>query len=260
MPLTPLLVLLGVFGLVIASFLNVVIHRVPRAESPVRPGSHCPSCRNPVRPRHNVPVLGWLLLRGRCRRCSAAISRRYPLVELATSVLFVVMGLRLGLDQALPAYLYLAAVGLALGLIDVDHKRLPDALTLPSYPVVAVLLGGAALAGGEGSWLRALLGGAAMYAVYIGLRLAYPKGMGYGDAKLAGVLGMATAWLGWGAWAVGLFLGFFFGGMFGIALIALRRGGRKTKVPFGPFMLLGAFVAVLAGQQLAEGYLRLSGL
>ncbi len=253
--------LVGALGLLIGSFLNVVVHRVPRGESVVSPPSACPSCGTAIRPRDNVPVAGWLLLKGKCRHCAAPISPRYPLVEAATGVLFAVMALRFGLDPVLPAYLYLAAVGLALALIDLDCKRLPDALTLPSYPVAAVLLGAAALAGSDsGDFVRALLGGAAMFAVYFGLCFAYPAGMGFGDVKLSGVLGLYTAWLGWGAWAVGLFLGFFVGGVFGIALIAVKKGGRKTAVPFGPFMLLGALIAVLAGPELAQGYADLTGL
>lgn len=253
--------LCGLFGLLIGSFLNVVIHRVPRGESVVSPPSACPSCKTAIRPRDNTPVAGWLLLKGKCRDCQAPISPRYPLVEAATAALFVVMALRFGLDPVLPAYLYLAAVGLALALIDLDCKRLPDALTLPSYPVAAALLGAAALAGSDsGSFVKALLGGAAMFAVYFALCFAYPAGMGFGDVKLAGVLGLYTGWLGWGAWAVGLFLGFFLGGLFGIALIAVKRGGRKTAVPFGPFMLLGALSAILVGPELASGYADLTGL
>jgi leader peptidase (prepilin peptidase)/N-methyltransferase len=251
----------GLLGLLIGSFLNVVVHRVPRGESVVSPPSACPSCHTAIRPRDNIPVAGWLLLRGKCRDCQAPISARYPLVEAATAGLFGVMALRFGLDWALPAYLYLAAVGLALALIDLDCKRLPDALTLPSYPLAAVLLGAAALAGSDsGDFLKALLGGLAMFAVYFALCFAYPAGMGFGDVKLAGVLGMYTAWLGWGAWAVGLFLGFLLGGVFGIALIASRKGGRKTAVPFGPFMLLGAFIAILIGPELAQSYRDLTGV
>ena len=253
--------LAGLLGLVVGSFLNVVVWRVPRGQSVVRPPSSCPHCCAAVRARDNVPVLGWLLLRGRCRDCNAPISRRYPVVELATGGLFVVMAVRFGLDPVLPAYLYLAAVGLALALIDLDCKRLPDALTLPSYPVAVVLLAAAAALGSDsGSLGRALLGGLAMFVVYFALCFAYPAGMGFGDVKLAGVLGLYTAWLGWGAWSVGLFLGFLLGGVFGVALIALRKGGRKTAVPFGPFMLVGVLTAVLAGPQLAQAYLRSSGL
>ena len=253
--------LCAALGTLIGSFLNVVVHRVPRGESVISPPSACPRCGNEVRPRDNVPVMGWLLLRGKCRDCGEPISPRYPVVEAATGVLFAVLALRFGLDPVLPAYLYLAAVGLALALIDLDCKRLPDALTLPSYPVAVVLLGAAALLGSDsGELLRALLGGAAMFGVYFALCFAYPAGMGFGDVKLSGVLGLYTAWLGWGAWAVGLFLGFFLGGVFGIALIAVKKGGRKTAVPFGPFMLLGALIAILAGPELASGYADLTGL
>ena len=251
--------LAGVVGLAVGSFLNVVVWRVPRGESVVRPPSACPACRTPVRSRDNVPVAGWLLLRGRCRDCAVPISPRYPVVEASCGVLFAVLTLRLGLDPVLPAFLYLAAVGLALALIDLDTHRLPDALTLPSYVVVGGLLAlGAALGSDSGDLVRALLGGAALYAVYFTLCFAYPAGMGFGDVKLAGVLGMATAWSGWGAWAVGLFGGFLFGGLFGIGLLVLGRGGRKSRVPFGPFMLAAALVAVLAGERLAQAYLSLT--
>ena len=253
--------LAALLGLAVGSFVNVLVWRVPRGESVVRPPSACPACGEPVRPRHNVPVLGWLLLRGRCHDCRAAISVRYPVVELATAGLFAVMALRFGPDPVLPAFLYLTAVGLALALIDLDCRRLPDALTLPSYPAVALLLALAAVLGSDsGEPVRALLGGAAMYAFYFALCFAYPAGMGFGDVKLAGVLGLATAWLGWGAWTVGLFVGFLLGGVVGIAVIALRRGDRKTALPFGPFMLSGSLVAVLAGPELAQAYLRSTGL
>lgn len=254
-----LTVVVGLLGLAIGSFLNVVIWRVPRGESVVSPPSACPACDNAIRPRDNVPVAGWLMLKGKCRDCSEPISARYPLVELGTGVLFAVMALRFGLDPVLPAFLFLAAVGIALALIDIDVKRLPDVLTLPSYPVVGVLMGVAALTGSDsGDVVRALLGGAAMFAFYFALCFAYPAGMGFGDVKLSGVLGLATAWVGWGAWAVGLFGGFLFGGLWGIALILAKRGGRKSKVPFGPFMLVGALLGVLAGQDLFDGYLALT--
>jgi len=256
---TVLLPVLVLVGLAVGSFLNVVVWRVPRGESVVSPASACPACSAPIRPRDNVPVVGWLLLKGRCRDCAASISPRYPVVEALTGGLFAVLALRFGLDPVLPAYLYLGAVGLALALIDLDVHRLPDALTLPSYPVLAALLGlGAVLGSDSGHLVRALLGGLVLYAFYFAICFAYPAGMGFGDVKLAGVLGMATGWLGWGAWAVGLFGGFLFGGLWGIGLIALGRGGRKSKVPFGPFMLLGTFAAVLVGEPLAGAYLRLT--
>lgn len=254
-----LVVFAGLVGLAVGSFLNVVVWRVPRGESVATPASACPGCRAAIRPRDNVPVASWVLLKGRCRDCERAISPRYPLVELATAALFVVVALRFGPDPVLPAYLYLAAVGLALALIDVEVHRLPDVLTLPSYAVVGLLLALAAGLGSDtGELLRAAEGGAAMYAVYFALWFAYPGGMGFGDVKLAGVLGLATGWLGWGAWSVGLFGGFLLGGLWGIGLIATRRGGRKSRVPYGPFMLAGALVAVLAGGRLASAYLGLT--
>jgi leader peptidase (prepilin peptidase)/N-methyltransferase len=244
----------ALLGLLIGSFLNVVVWRVPRGESIVRPPSACPSCGHEIRPRDNVPVLGWLLLRGRCRDCRAPISARYPLVEGATGALFALLALRFGMHPELPAYLYLGAVGIALALIDIDVKRLPDALTLPSYPIALVLLGVGSLHHPH-ALLRAVLGGAAMYGLYFALAFAYPAGMGFGDVKLSGVLGLYTAWLGWGVWACGLMLGFFTGGGFGIALLALGRGGRKTAVPFGPFMLIGAIGAIFFGHQIVDTYL-----
>lgn len=246
----------GLIGLMIGSFLNVVIWRVPRGESVVSPPSACPRCQHEIRPRDNVPVVSWMLLRGRCRDCAASISARYPAVELLTAALFVSMALRFGADPVLPAYLYLMAVGVSLALIDLDTKRLPDVLTLPSYIVAGVLLAGAAIFGSDsGDLLRAGLGAAAMYAFYFALCFAYPAGMGFGDVKLAGVLGAYTAWIGWGAWAAGLFGGFLLGGVWGIGLIITKRGGRKSKVPFGPFMLIGVLLAVLFGQDLVDAYL-----
>jgi leader peptidase (prepilin peptidase)/N-methyltransferase len=212
-----------------------------------------------VRPYDNVPVVSWLVLRGRCRDCAEPISRRYPLVELGCAVLFAVVALRFGLDPVLPAYLYLAAVGLALALIDADVRRLPDVLTLPSYPVAVVLLGLAALAGSEsGSFVRALVGGAVAFGLYFALCFAYPSGMGFGDVKLSGVLGLYLGWLGWGVLVVGLFLGFLLGAVVGIGVIVAGRGGRKTAVPFGPFMLAGTLLAILVGAQLADAYLGLT--
>ncbi|MEA2346975.1 MAG: leader peptidase (prepilin peptidase) / N-methyltransferase [Thermoleophilaceae bacterium] len=250
------LIAVTILGLIIGSFLNVVIWRVPRGESVVRPSSHCPSCGSAIRPWDNVPVLSWLLLRRRCRACSAPISGRYPAVELLTAAVFLVLALRIGLDAALPAFLYLGAAGVALAVIDLDVKRLPDAIVLPSYVVALVLLGGAAVVDGEWSnLLRALFGMAALFLFYFLLVLVYPSGMGLGDVKLAGVLGLFLGYLGWAEVVTGGFLGFLFGGVVGGALMAMRKAGRKSKIPFGPFMLAGALVAIVAGGALADLYL-----
>jgi leader peptidase (prepilin peptidase)/N-methyltransferase len=245
----------AVAGLLTGSFLNVVIWRVPRGESIVRPGSHCPSCEQPVRAYDNIPLVSWLVLRGRCRDCKARISPRYPLVELATGVVFLGLGLKFGTDAVLPAFLYAGAIGVALAMIDYDTKKLPNRIVLPSYVVVLGLLAIPAVT--DGAWhnyVRALLGMVALYGFFYLLWFLYPKGMGFGDVKLAGVLGLLLGWLGWGAVVVGGFFGFLLGGVVGGALMALQRAGRKTAIPFGPFMLVGAFIAILCGTAIAHAY------
>ena len=254
-----LVVFCAVCGLLIGSFLNVVIWRVPRGESVVRPPSACPRCARQIRPRDNLPVLSWLLLRGRCRDCAEPISVRYPLVELASGVLFAAMAWRFGFSVVLLAFLYLAAVGLALALIDYDTKRLPNVLTLPSYPVAALLLTLAALVSGQPKLLLYMaFGGAAMFAFYY--LLWFIGGMGYGDVKLAGVLGGYLGYLGLAQWVIGTFAGFLVGGLVSVLLLARGKAGRKSRIPHGPFMLIGALIAVLAADPLAQAYLSVSGL
>ena len=249
----------GLLGLMIGSFLNVVIWRVPRGESVVRPPSHCPHCDHQLAPLDNIPLLSWLALRGRCRHCGGPISARYPAVELTTGVLFAALALKFGADSVLPAYLYLAAVGVALTLIDFDVKRLPDVLTLPSYPVGIGLLAIGIHGHGIHPFLRALLGMLILFGFYALLWFFYPAGMGLGDVKLSGVLGLYLAWLSWGALATGAFAAFVYGGVVGIGVILFAGGGRKTKVPFGPFMLLGALTGIFVGSQLAHAYTSLLG-
>jgi leader peptidase (prepilin peptidase)/N-methyltransferase len=251
------LVVLGVFGLIIGSFLNVVIWRVPRGESIVSPPSHCPGCDRPISPVDNIPLVSWLILRGHCRHCKTSISARYPAVELLTGVLFVGFGARFGLHVDLAAFEYLAAVGVALAAIDLDHKRLPDVLTLPSYLVGAGLL---ALAAGLGSgggghdYVRALLGMVALGGFYGIVWFIYPAGMGLGDVKLSGVLGLYLGWLGWGQLVVGAFTAFLVGAVVSVSVVMIRGGDRKTQVPFGPFMLIGVLIGIYAGHPLAHAY------
>jgi len=255
----PLYVLVALSGLAVGSFQNVVVHRVPLALSVVTPGSRCPQCEHPIRARHNIPVLGWLVLRGKCADCDMAISARYPAVEFFTAALFVAIAARLDqlhLLSALPAYLYLAAIAVALALIDLDVRRLPNAIVLPSYPVLAVLL--AFSAAYEHDWwafIRAASGAAALFAAYFLIVWAYPAGMGSGDIKLAGLLGGALAFLSWSDLVVGAFAGFLLGSIFGVALLAMRRATGKSSVPFGPFMIGGALLALFAGDPLATLYL-----
>ncbi|RYV52910.1 prepilin peptidase [Pengzhenrongella frigida] len=249
----------ALFGLAIGSFLNVVVWRVPRGESIVSPPSACPKCHHVIRSRDNIPVISWLLLGGRCRDCREPIAARYPLVEASTGVLFGLVALRFGVSWALPAFCHLAAVAVALALIDIDVHRLPNAIVLPAYPVALVLLGLASWnPGGTADWpslVRALIGGAALYAFYFVLMMVYPAGMGFGDVKLAGVLGLYLAWVGWGALVIGAFAAFLVGGVFSIALLAAGKATRKSGIPFGPWMLAGAAIGIAAGEQLWSAYL-----
>lgn len=253
-----LLALVALLGLAVGSFLNVVVWRVPRGESVVRPPSACPSCGHPIRRRDNVPVYSWLALHGRCRDCGAAISRRYPLVEGGTAAALVVVALRFGPSGAGLLFAYLAAIGIALALIDIDVRRLPDAIVLPSYPVVAALVVLASWGTGDwGALLRAGIGALAATTGYFVLRVAYPAGMGLGDVKLAGLLGAGLAWLGWGPYAVGLFAAFLVGGVVSLVLMATGRVTRRTAIPFGPWMILGAALGVAVGEPLWTAYLGL---
>ncbi|MEJ5915749.1 prepilin peptidase [Pseudokineococcus sp. 1T1Z-3] len=259
--MTALVVACAVLGLLVGSFLNVVVHRVPAGESVVSPPSACPRCGHRLRARDNVPVVSWLLLRGRCRDCRAPISARYPLLELATAALLALTALALGPVPELPAFLYLACVAVALAVIDVEHHRLPDRIVLPSYVVGAVLLlGVAALQADWWAALRTGVGLAALWLLYFALAVARPGGMGFGDVKLAGLLGMHLGYLGWAPLVVGAFAAFLLGGLVGVALLAVRRVGRRSAIPFGPFMLVGAAVGVVAGPQLSSAYLGLVGL
>ena len=261
-----------ILGLAIGSFLNVVIWRLPRGESLAHPPSACPKCGHEIRKRDNIPVLSWLILRGRCRDCGAPISPRYPLVEAGTALFFGLVALDFvtrAPDQpqasaalwALPAFLYLAAVSVALAAIDIDLRRLPDRIVLPSIVVGVVLLAVATFGAGDwGLLVRALVGGAVLFAFYFALVLAYPRGMGFGDVKLAALLGLYLGWMGWDALIVGAFAAFLIGGVFAIVLVLVKRANGKTAIPFGPWMLLGAWVGIFLGSDIAAGYLALFGL
>lgn len=264
----------AVVGLLIGSFLNVVVHRVPADQSVVAPPSACPACGHTIRRRDNVPVLSWLVLRGRCRDCSAPISARYPAVELTTAVLFGVTAVVVagrspaGTTQdtvaqvvVLAALLYLMAISVALTLIDIATHTLPNAIVYPSGIVLAVLLVVASVADGDWSALgRAAVGALGSGALYLGLALAVPGGMGLGDVKLAVVLGLVLAYLGWGPLAVGAFGAFLVGGTVAIALLLAGRARWHGGLPFGPSMLVGAWLGIVFGDLLWTGYLQVLGV
>lgn len=241
----------GVLGLAIGSFLNVVVHRVPIGASVVSPPSSCPACDARIRARHNVPVAGWLVLRGRCADCAEPIPVRYPLVELLTGVLFVLVtwrALQLGQPAAIPALLGFTALGVALSGIDLATRRLPNVLVLPAYPVLAVLLAAASAAGADwGRLVRAGLGAVVLFGFFFALALVSPRSMGFGDVKLAGVIGLVLGWFSWWTLAVGAFAGFLLGAVVGVGLMATGAAGRRKAIPFGPFMIAGALLALWVG-------------
>ena len=259
--MTLLVIAIALLGLAIGSFLNVVIHRVPLRESLSRPPSHCPSCGHPIRNRHNIPVVGWLLLRGRCADCRNPISVRYPLVELATAALFVAVSVRLArlhLLAALPAYLFFAAAGICLTAIDLDVRRLPNAIILPAYPVLAALLTIAALVEHDpAALIRAGVGAAGLFAFYFVVAFIHPAGMGFGDVKLAGLVGGVLGFLSYPVLLVGAFAAFFIGSAVGLLVILSRRATGKTAIPFGPFMITAALLAFFAGGPISDLYSRL---
>lgn len=265
---------LGAFGSIIGSFLNVVIHRVPRGRSVLRPASTCGACGHAIRWYDNIPVVSWLVLRARCRDCGARISARYPLIEALTALAFAGVAARfvpevlaadgtlavVGALVVLAAYLYLAAISVALAAIDLETMRLPNAIVLPAYLVGAVAFTAAAALGG--AWERlatAGLGLLVMGAIYLVPALIRPDAIGGGDVKLAGVLGLFLGWMGWAELGVGIIAGFILGGAWGIALILAGRG-RSARVAFGPWMLAGAWIGITAGAWVLAAYLGLFGL
>jgi leader peptidase (prepilin peptidase)/N-methyltransferase len=241
--------LAAVGGLVVGSFLNVVAYRLPRDESLVHPRSRCPSCDTQLRAIDNVPVVSWLALRGRCHHCGAAISARYPLVELATGALYAAVVATQDDAARIVLGLVLVTVLVPITLIDLDHRIIPNVITGPA--AVAALVVIAAL---DTDFLVeaivAAIGGGAFFLI---AALLYPRGMGMGDVKLAGVLGL---YLG-RAVAPAILIALVAGVLVGAAIIA-RKGaveGRKTAVPFGPFLALGGMVAFFVGNELVDAYL-----
>jgi leader peptidase (prepilin peptidase)/N-methyltransferase len=245
-------------GLVFGSFLTVVVHRVPAGESIVRPRSRCPSCGAQLRATDNVPVVWWLLLRGRCRSCGTRISVVYPLIELATAGLFVGAALRID-DPWLAALLApFSAVLLALAVIDWRTKKLPNRIVYPSvlvsagYLLVARVAGAPVHLAGAGVGFLAYGGGMLIVALIV------PRGMGMGDVKLAGLIGLVLGALGVRFVGVAAAVGILIGGV--AAVVALLFGAtRKTGIPYGPSMALGAVVSVFAGSEIADAYLQLLG-
>lgn len=274
----PLVLVMMVLGLLIGSFLNVVIHRLPRmmelewrrqcaelaggtdVETEERltlayPRSRCPSCGHQIGALENIPVLSWLLLKGRCSACKAAISIRYPIVELMSAVLFGCVAWRFGMSLAMIGGLVFVSAAVSLTFIDADTQLLPDSITLPLL-WLGLLLN---LAGTYTDLNSAVLGSVAGYLslwlVYWAFKLATGKeGMGYGDFKLLAAIG---AWLGWQMLPLVILLSSLVGAIVGIALIVAAKHGRNVPIPFGPYLAAAGVLALFCGRELTDFYLRL---
>jgi len=240
--------LVFILGLILGSFANVVIHRTPKGLSLIRPGSACPKCSRELSWLENIPVFSYLFLRGRCRGCGERISLRYPMVELLTGLLWVMVTLRIGLRAELAAYLLFATVLVILSAIDLEVRRIPNRILAPAFIAALPLLAVAASVSHNFTRLGIALLGAVLFAVpMLVLALIAPGGMGMGDVKLAGYLGLHLGWLGLLNVLTGAMAGFTIGAVAGVGLIAIGRKGRKDSIPFGPSMAAGALLIVFAG-------------
>jgi leader peptidase (prepilin peptidase) / N-methyltransferase len=245
------LAILVLLGLTVGSFLNVCIHRIPRRQSLVYPGSRCPGCGYALRWYDNIPVLGYALLLGRCRTCRARIAIRYPLVELATMALFVVHGMTFGWTALLVPRLFFACTLVVLFAIDLEHHLLPNVITLPG--IVIGLIASAVLPPGiVDAVIGVVIGGGVLWAIGEAYyRYSGHEGMGGGDVKMLAMIG---AFLGWKLVLVTLVLSSFAGSIIGLAVIVLKRGGMKYALPYGTFLALGALIASLFGERIVNWY------
>lgn len=245
----------GLLGLCVGSFLNVVIARVPAGRSVVRPRSAYPGCEKAIAWFDNVPLVSWVALGGSCRRCGMRIPMRYPLVEAMTAASFALVAALVGPVAVLPAVLAFVAGGIALAVIDVDCFRLPTPIVFATLGGVAGALVVAAVI--DGAWTRlvgAAVGGVALFLLFAGIALAVPRGMGWGDVRLSAVLGVLLGWFGAGFVAFGTLASFLIGSITGVVAALAAGRVRRVRIPFGPSMIVGALVAVLWGDPVLSWY------
>ncbi len=269
------------FGLAVGSFLNVVIYRLPKMlesqwtrdchehlgqtlEHPTepfnlnQPASHCPSCHHKIKAWENIPVISWLLLRGRCSNCHKPISARYPIIEAVTGTLSVVVATHFGISWATAGALLLTWALIALAMIDFDVQLLPDSITLPFLWSGLLLSLGDVFTDPRSAIIGAVVGYLALWSVYqLFKRLTGKEGMGYGDFKLLAMLG---AWLGWQYLPQIILLSALVGAVVGVSLIVLRGRDRNIPIPFGPYLAAAGWISLMWGEQINQAYLRWSGL
>lgn len=251
MTATVFIIVIFIFATFIGSFLNVCIYRIPREESIVFPGSHCPECGTTIKPYDLVPVLSWVFLRGKCRTCGTAISPRYPAVELLTGILIALVYMKYGLTIPFILVSFLTLHLVVMTFIDLDHQIIPDGLTMlvAAGGVVNVAYGrisGSGLTIGQAA-LGILIGGG----FFLVIAIVSNGGMGGGDIKLMAALGL---WFGWQGILLVMFLSFIIGGVVSVGLLIARKAGRKQMVPFGPFIAIGAYLTAVYGIEIIHWY------
>lgn len=238
-------------GTIIGSFLNVIIYRIPIGESIISPPSHCGNCDSRLRPLDLIPILSWIALKGKCRYCSSKISYRYPFVELLTGGLFLFTYIAVGIDQKLVAYLVLGCMLIINTFIDMDHFILPNIILLFGLIAFVLLTVFLPFISWRDSFLGAFVGAVPLLILFL---LTKGRGMGPGDVKFMGVIGL---YLGWKLSLLTLFLSFILGGIFGILLLATRIKDKTDAIPFGPWIALAAFISMYWGSDIISWYLGL---
>ncbi len=246
---TFLIILSFVFGAMIGSFLNVCIYRVPAGKSIINPPSACPNCGQPIKPYDNIPIISFILLGAKCRNCKTPVSWRYPAVEFLTGALFAGIAYTFGASIDMLIYVFLVSILITVSFIDLDHQIIPDKITLPGM-VIGILLSALSLlpVGWQQSLLGFFIGGGLLYLSAVLSR----GGMGGGDIKLAAFMGI---FLGWRKILLTLFVGVLLGSIVGVVMILFRHGKRKDKIPFGPFLVLGALTSIFWGEKIITWYM-----
>jgi len=247
------IILIFILGLIVGSFSNVCIYRIPRNESIIYPASHCPKCRSNIKPVDNIPLLSYILLKGRCRSCKSKISIQYPIVELLTGLIYLIIYLIYALSIQSLIYIILSSVLIIIAFIDLNEQIIPDVISLPGIVTGFIISFFVPYISFINSALGVVVGGGIILIIGMGGSVIFKKeAMGGGDVKLAAMIG---AFLGWRYVIISLFLGFFLGALAGIFLILAKIKSREDVVPFGPFIVLGSFITLLWGDKIISWYI-----
>jgi len=247
------IILIFILGLIVGSFSNVCIYRIPRNESIIYPASHCPKCRTKIKPIDNIPLLSFILLKGRCRNCKSKISIQYPVVEFLTGLIFLIIYLIYGLSIQSLIYIILSSALIIIAFIDLNEQIVPDVISLPGIVIGFIISFFVPYISFINSTLGVLVGGGIILIIGLAGSVIFKKeAMGGGDVKLAAMIG---AFLGWRYIIISLFLGFFLGALAGIVLILSKIKSREDTVPFGPFIILGSFITLLWGEKIITWYI-----